>query len=268
MLFSISKRKPGIPINRTMMKITQTILAILLSLNMALTQNDTIYTFADQMPYFAGCQEFNDDIQAKKGCSNRNLIHFIAHNLEYPEEAKVAEIEGIVYVSFVIDEQGRVIKPAVLMDIGGGCGESALAVLDKMPNWQPGVQDGKNVKVKLNLPIQFSLKKDAETVAATGYNLTWGHLKGTTLSAKDLQAYINDGVNVRDPFGNETVVREITFIFEKKNKVVSAKSRDGVSEELKKIAQKAKAGGIFTIQANVQEKGKFVLVKRSFQIID
>jgi hypothetical protein len=218
------------------------------------------------MPYFTGCQDFENGSDKKNNCSNTKLVRFISQHLKYPTEAREAEIEGTVYVSFIIDERGHVMQPSVLMDIGGGCGAAALAVLNQMPHWEAGVEDEQKIKVKLNLPIQFFLKK-AETTITDSYNITWGHLKGTTISAQDLHQNINDGVNVRDVYGNDALVKEITFIFEKKNRVIQAKSREGVSMDLKKIAKKAKAGGIFTIVANIQEKGKFVTAKRSFRVV-
>ena len=266
-LFEADVLKYVATINKTMMKITQTILAIFLFFNNLSAQDKSVLTRADQMPYFTGCQEFTTNSKEKTHCSNTKLVRFISQNLEYPAEAREAKIEGTVYVSFVVDERGHIAQPFVLMDIGGGCGEAALAVLNKMPHWEAGRQDGKNVKVKLNLPIQFSLKKESNT-SADGYNITWGHLKGTTVSAQDLHQNINDGVNVRDVHGNDALVKEITFIFEKKNRKIQAKSREGVSVELKKVAKKAKAGGVFTIVVNVQEQGKFVNVERSFQVIN
>lgn len=248
------------------MKITQTILVILLYSNLLGAQSEYELTHVEEMPYFAGCQEFANDVDAKRICSNTNLVQFVSRNLEYPTEARDAEIEGTVYVSFVIDETGKVVEPSILMDIGGGCGDAALAVLAKMPTWEPGIEEGKKTKVKLNLPIQFSLKNEEKTISEN-YNITWGHLNGTTISEMELHANINDGVNVWNARGDYALVKEITFIFERKKRIVQAKSREGVSNELKKIAKKAKAGGVFTIEVNIQEKGKFVTAKRSFEVV-
>ena len=48
----------------------------------------------------------------------------------------------------------------VLRGIGGGCDEEAVRVVQSMPNWKPGVQKGKPVKVAYNLPVRFALKAD------------------------------------------------------------------------------------------------------------
>lgn len=249
------------------MKITQMILGVFLFSNTLFAQNEYALTNTEQMPYFSGCQEIASNSEEKRTCSNTKLIQFVSRHLEYPAEARDAEIEGTVYVSFIVDEKGKVIEPSILMDIGGGCGDAALTILNKMPIWEAGVHEGKKVKVKLNLPIQFSLKKE-EKVASSDYNITWGHLKGTTISERELHANINDGVNVRDAHGEYALVKEVTFIFEKKNRIIQAKSREGVSKDLKKIAQKARSGGVFTIEVNIQEKGRFVTAKRSFEVVD
>lgn len=248
------------------MKITQTVLGVFLFSQTLCAQNEYVLTRTEQMPYFTDCQDIANDSAEKRVCSNTKLVQFVSRNLEYPTEARDAAIEGTVYVSFVVDENGKVVQPSVLMDIGGGCGEAALTVLNKMPTWEAGIHEGKKVKVKLNLPIQFSLKKEEKTISSN-YNITWGHLKGTSISEKELHANINDGVNVRDARGEYALVKEITFVFEKKNRTIQAKSREGVSNDLKKIAQKAKAGGMFTIIANIQEKGRFVTTKRSFEVV-
>jgi len=193
-----------------MMKITQTILGIFLFSHTLFAQNEHVLTQTEQMPYFTGCQDIANNSTEKRTCSNTKLIQFVSRNLEYPTEALNAAIEGTVYVSFVVDDAGKIVQPSVLMDIGGGCGEAALAVLDKMPMWEAGIHEGKKVQVKLNLPIQFSLKKEEKTVS-NNYNITWGHLKGTTISQKELHANINDGVNVRDARGEYALVKEITF---------------------------------------------------------
>ena len=41
---------------------------------------------------------------------------------------------------------------------GSGCDAEAIRVVQSMPKWNPGIQDGKNVRVQFALPINFSLK--------------------------------------------------------------------------------------------------------------
>jgi protein TonB len=77
--------------------------------------------------------------------------------IKYPEIAKKAGVEGRVIVQFVVNEQGNVEDPVVVRGIGAGCDEEAIrAVRDA--KFKPGKQRGKNVKVKMSLPITFKLK--------------------------------------------------------------------------------------------------------------
>lgn len=81
-------------------------------------------------------------------------------NIKYPVEAKKTGIQGTVFVTFIIQENGAVTDVKVLRGIGGGCDEEAVRVVKMMPNWIPGKDKGKNVAVQYNLPIKFKLAPD------------------------------------------------------------------------------------------------------------
>jgi protein TonB len=81
----------------------------------------------------------------------------IQKDINYPEIARKAGVEGRVIVQFVVDEQGNVQDPVVVRGIGAGCDEEALRVV-RQAKFQPGKQRGKPVKVKMSLPITFRLK--------------------------------------------------------------------------------------------------------------
>jgi protein TonB len=74
----------------------------------------------------------------------------------YPEIARLAGIEGRVFVEFVIDERGNVVNPRIVRGIGGGCDEAALAAVKKV-KFKPGMQRGKPVRVRYTLPVTFKL---------------------------------------------------------------------------------------------------------------
>lgn len=83
---------------------------------------------------------------------------FFNENLVYPQHAKDIQLQGRVYVTFVIDEWGNVTKVAVPREIGGGLDEEAKRVVSMMPRWSPGRQAGRPVKVSFQLPISFKLQ--------------------------------------------------------------------------------------------------------------
>ena len=86
------------------------------------------------------------------------MFEYLGKNLKYPPMAKDAGIQGIVYVTFVVLEDGDVTDVKVLRGIGGGCDEEAIRVVKNMPKWKPGKQRGKAVRVQFNLPIRFTLQ--------------------------------------------------------------------------------------------------------------
>lgn len=81
----------------------------------------------------------------------------IQKQINYPEIAKKAGVEGRVIVQFVVDESGNVMDPQVVRGIGAGCDEEAVRAV-KQAKFKPGKQRGKPVKVKMSLPITFRLK--------------------------------------------------------------------------------------------------------------
>jgi len=86
------------------------------------------------------------------------LSKFIADNIKYPQLAKENNITGRVFVSFVVEKDGRVGQVKILRDIGGGCGNEAVRVVKSMPRWKPGKQRGKAVRTQFNLPVNFDLQ--------------------------------------------------------------------------------------------------------------
>ncbi len=80
----------------------------------------------------------------------------IQANVIYPEIARRAGIEGIVYVEVFIDENGTVVKTSVKKGIGAGCDEAAQRAVQSV-RFKPGRQQGKSVKVRLAIPIRFRL---------------------------------------------------------------------------------------------------------------
>jgi periplasmic protein TonB len=86
------------------------------------------------------------------------LYAYLAENIKYPQMAKESGIQGRVFVTFVVERDGRVTDVRVLRGIGGGCDEEAIRVVEGMPKWSPGKQRGKSVRVQYNLPVKFTLQ--------------------------------------------------------------------------------------------------------------
>lgn len=106
-------------------------------------QEDVIFTVVEDQPAFPGGEEAR--------------IRYLSANINYPQMAREAGIQGTVFVTFVVERDGSVTDVRVLRGIGGGCDEEAVKVVANMPRWQPGRQRGQPVRVQFNMPIRFVL---------------------------------------------------------------------------------------------------------------
>lgn len=93
------------------------------------------------------------------------LMHYLGDHIQYPAEAREDNVQGRVVVRFVIDKSGEVRNAVVMRDIGAGCGNEALRVVNSMPKWKPGKMHGQPVHVYFVLPVQFKLQ-DPDPVPA------------------------------------------------------------------------------------------------------
>lgn len=83
-------------------------------------------------------------------------IAALQQEVRYPEQARRAGVEGTVVVQFIVDKQGNVVEPTVLRGIGAGCDEEAIRVVEQA-QFEPGRQRGERVRVKMSLPVRYSL---------------------------------------------------------------------------------------------------------------
>jgi periplasmic protein TonB len=83
---------------------------------------------------------------------------FLRKNLKYPRQATRMGIEGRVFLSFVVDQQGKISDIQVARGIGGGADQEAVRVLRNSPRWAPGKQRGRAVKSRMSIQILFKLK--------------------------------------------------------------------------------------------------------------
>jgi protein TonB len=85
------------------------------------------------------------------------LIAYIGKNTKYPAIARENNIEGRVFISFVVEKDGSISDVKVLRGIGGGCDEEAKRVIKSLPKFSPGKQNGRPVRVQFNVPVNFKL---------------------------------------------------------------------------------------------------------------
>jgi protein TonB len=87
------------------------------------------------------------------------FYEYVAKNLKYPVLARRNNIEGRVYIEFVVEKDGSLTDVKTLKGIGGGCDEEAMRIIKEAPKWNPGKQRGRPVRVKMVLPILFRLEE-------------------------------------------------------------------------------------------------------------
>lgn len=128
----------------------------------------TLYEVAEKLPFplLASCQPqqhpgWTED--SVRRCAESQLLGILSRNIRYPEEARQKNIEGTVVASFVVETNGRMSNIHILKDIGSGCGDEALRVLQALDTaglrWMPAVNQGKPVRMKQALPLRFKLQE-------------------------------------------------------------------------------------------------------------
>lgn len=104
-------------------------------------EESAIFTKVDKMPEYPGGQVA--------------LVKYLSKNIKYPSKFKKNKINGRVFVSFVIDKDGKVVTPKIVKSLNEECDAEALRVISKMPDWIPGEKNGIKVAVQFGLPVNF-----------------------------------------------------------------------------------------------------------------
>ncbi|RKY93465.1 MAG: hypothetical protein DRQ13_09425 [Ignavibacteriae bacterium] len=105
--------------------------------------DDKIYLYfeVDELPVF--------------GESNDQIFSYIYDKLTW---SKIFDGSGEVIVSFIVDRQGKVNNVKIVKYLCSDCDEQVKEIIKNMPDWKPGKENGKNVNVKMYLPVKFVLK--------------------------------------------------------------------------------------------------------------
>lgn len=119
--------------------------------------------------------EFNDEITGGAGKQNvfkicekmpqfkggmDELKRFLIKNLKYPEMTKLSGISGKVFIQFIVDQTGEITNVTILRGLDDSCDKEAMRVVNLMPKWNPGMQNGKPVSVYFTLPVTFTLGQE------------------------------------------------------------------------------------------------------------
>lgn len=130
------------------MKLTTLTISLFLAFNFIQNQSlaqtdDTIYSLADEQPNYPG--------------GMAGFFKYIQTNLQYPEAAKAKGIEGRIFVEYVIEKDGSISGAKILKGLNAECDKEAIRLVMNAEKWVPGKIDGKVVRVKMALPLNFKL---------------------------------------------------------------------------------------------------------------
>ena len=194
---------------------------------MAVDAREEAFDVVEQMPEFPG--------------GPQALMEYLMKNVSYPKSAFDANIQGRVLAQFVVDKEGTVRGAKIIKSVDPALDNEALRVINSMPKWTPGRQNGKLVNVKYTIPVTFNLQGD-DKVEGSEVQLT------TT----------SDGVSVGTPSGSVQIrhfgtTRDPLFIVDgvktsaEKVKAMDAKTIDRMevlndNSAVEKYGDEAKGG--------------------------
>jgi TonB family protein len=101
------------------------------------------------------CDDFEKWPQFPDGDESTDM--FLGSNLQYPSEAREAGIQGTVYITFIVEDNGEITNIRILRGIGGGCDEECIRMVEMMPRWTPAYLGTKAIRLQVTLPITFRL---------------------------------------------------------------------------------------------------------------
>ena len=87
---------------------------------------------------------------------------YVSRNIKYPKKAMEMGIEGKVFIRFIVEEDGAVAGVNVIKGLGAGCDEEAVRVVRESPRWKPGRQNGRAVKTRMVVPVNFSINNQVD----------------------------------------------------------------------------------------------------------
>ena len=100
-----------------------------------------VFTRVQEIPTYPGGEE------ARK--------KFIREHFKYSNLGPKVKIEGVVWISFIVEKDGSLSTIKVLNGIGAACDNEVISVVKQMPKWKPGKQNGMPVRVILKMPVRF-----------------------------------------------------------------------------------------------------------------
>lgn len=106
-------------------------------------KNDMVFDVVEVMPQYPG--------------GPIAMLKYLMENIKYPEQAMKEGIQGRVTVRFIVEKDGSISDVKPILSVHPLLNKEAVRVVESMPKWSPGKQNGKPVRVRFNLPVMFKL---------------------------------------------------------------------------------------------------------------
>lgn len=88
------------------------------------------------------------------------LGKWLSSNIRYPQEAAASDIQGRVHVKFVVEKDGSVTRGEIIKSPHESLSNEVLRLINKMPKWSPGRNNGVTVRCYYYLPVTFRLQNE------------------------------------------------------------------------------------------------------------
>lgn len=175
-------------------------------------KSSDVFTLVEEMPEFPG------GVEALKA--------YVASSLQYPTIALENRIQGRVFVSFVVGKNGSVTNAKLTRGVDPALDKEALRIVQSMPNWNPGKQNGEYVEVAYEMPINFKIPADEKLRTYRG---TYNSLTTTTNQTLRLSIVPNptsDDARITLDGSGSTNKLEIS-VYDSSGKLIKNASKNG-----------------------------------------
>jgi protein TonB len=109
-----------------------------------LENGNQVFVRAENMPSFPG--------------GLKAMYKYLGANTKYPEQAQKDNVQGRVFIGFVVEKDGSIGNIKVLRPVNTFLDVEAIRVIKSMPKWTPGTQGGQKIRVSYTVPVNFALK--------------------------------------------------------------------------------------------------------------
>lgn len=181
----------------------------------------------DQKPEFPG--------------GNSALFNYLKDNIKYPADAVEEKLEGRVILTFIVNREGKIVNAKVKKSVSPSCDKEALRIVRSMPDWIPGMKDGKAVTVQYTLPVTFKLRKESKKQEQLESNIpkdeivhrVQDQLPEFPGGSYALSAYLARNIKypadaVKEKIEGKVVV---SFVITEEGKIIDAKVIEGIRRD-------------------------------------